>query len=714
MNKANIKNIIFILLLALVKIASGQSYIDSLFVELKNTNEDGKKTDLLFEIANEYQYHFLDSSIIFLNKALNIAMQSEDIERIKKILLQTGKFYLYNADIEAAREVLDKCLLYANADADKKAQGNVLHLIDYSYYADYDFPNALNYYYEALKIRESIKDSAAIGATKNNIGLIFWQLHQYYKALFYLKQSLEIGLKYNDLNVIGSGYTNLGMIYSQINKIDSSNIFFKKSLKISKQIDNVMYISSDYTNIGANFIIQDQHDSAKYYLTKAYNLEKNIGREFYLATITSNLCNIYLKNQMYDSAMILNSIAEQKSLTINAIDLLEYIYDLKAQIYFNIGDYKQAYIFSRIHDKYADSLYNENIFERITTLENQFSLKKKQEEIDFQELLLERQKFELKAQKRSMLYLKLFILSLIVFGFIIAWTLVKNIKAYKLLEIKSQKIELQSQKIKHQNTVIGAYNEEIKSSLKYAGDIVSALLPQKSELQKSFNIFTIFYPKEIVSGDFYQYFETNNSHIFIVGDCSGHGVPGALLATLTMRIINRIVNSYKIIDPLLIMEKLDSEFRTTLKQEQELNSDGVDLGIVKICNKTGNDNLIKVNFSGAHRDLYYFDFSTNTLQKIKGTRGYVGIPLNLKQEFSSNQIELSKNTMLYLFTDGYVDQCNNNQRKIGRKMIEQKMIEFSNLEIDHQKNAFQSFFNDWKQEHFQIDDATFVGLRLGK
>lgn len=110
------------------KIALGQSYIDSLFIELKNTNEDSKKTDLLFEIATEYQYFCLDSAILFLKRALFIAIHNEDNERIKKILLQTGKFDLYNTDIEATRKVFDKCLVYANADGDLKTQGNILHL----------------------------------------------------------------------------------------------------------------------------------------------------------------------------------------------------------------------------------------------------------------------------------------------------------------------------------------------------------------------------------------------------------------------------------------------------------------------------------------------------------------------------------------------------------------------------------------------------------
>lgn len=695
-----------------VTVSKSQSKTDSLFEVLKNVQNPQEKTDILFQIADELQYINIDSAILFLNDALNIASSNKLDEYIKKILIQRGRLYLYSSNTIDAFADFDKCLVFANATNDKKTQGTILHLKAYSYFIDYDYPNALDHYFEALNIRESINDSTGIAATKNNIGLIFWQLHQYHKALKYLKESLDIGIKYNDYNVIGSGYSNIAIIYSQIDKIDSSNIYFKKSLSISFKAGDPMYISSDYTNIGANYILQQQYDSAKYYLTKAYNIEKNIGREFYLATITSNLSDYYYVNNMYDSAIYYNLFAEQKSLKIRAIDLLEYLYDIRAKIYFDQKKFKEAYIFSRIHNQYKDSLYNENIADRIATLENQFTLEKKQEEIDFQDLLLQQQKLEIDTQKKSMLYLKLFIISLIVLGFIVVWIFIKNIKAYKLLQIKSEKIENQNKKIEEQNKVISNYNEEIKASLRYAGDIVTALLPQQSELEKKFDIFTIFYPKEIVSGDFYQYFDISDGHIFVVGDCSGHGVPGALLATLTMRILNRIIHSYNIDEPNEIIKRLDTEFKKTLKHDKELNADGVDIGIIKISSCKKNKDKIEVNFSGAHRDLYFYNEEENSIDKISGARGFVGGPLFVKQNFNSQKLMLNKETKFYIFSDGFVDQSNNDRTKIGTKRLRSKILEFAPLEIANQKKEFEMFFNNWKQEHFQIDDVTFVGFKI--
>jgi PAS domain S-box-containing protein len=269
-----------------------------------------------------------------------------------------------------------------------------------------------------------------------------------------------------------------------------------------------------------------------------------------------------------------------------------------------------------------------------------------------------------------------------------------------------------------------AKNKSITSSIEYAHRIQSAILPEKS----NFNIgyaesFVLYLPKDIVSGDFYWYAQKNNFVIIGAIDCTGHGVPGALMSVIGYSNLNKIVMEQGITDPATILERLDIEVKNTLRQ-QEGNSqsrDGMDLALCSLDMNTG-----KLYFAGAHRPLYFVpkiqensnqDINQDSNQSIieyKGTALPIGGNFMYKNSLSyiTHEIQLQKGDTCYIFSDGYPDQFGEEKgQKYMTRRIKNKLIEIQPYDLETQKNILQEEFLAWKGKHKQMDDVLFIGMR---
>lgn len=691
---------------------SAQYNVDSLLNLYSNSKDANKKIELLEEISNELTYYSIDSALYYTSLAIDLALTNKIDEQIIRQMIRLGRFQTLISDFESARKTLNTCLIYANAAGDEKSKGTILHSIAYGYFYEFQYIEALNYYFEALTIREKIQDSSGIAATNNNIGLIYWNLRQYNQALIYFEDALEMYEAIGNLGGVGTCYSNCGMIYSELGNIDSALYFFRNSLKISLELQDYSYIATDYANIGVAFVKKQMFDSAKIFLVRAYNIEKEFDNAYNFAIVTLNLADVYVSENKLDSALSFLYSSENKAKEIHAVDVLEGVYNQIARIYYKRGLFKEAFNFLDLHVKYKDTVFDEDVAEQITELEHQFSVEKKNEEIQFQELLLEQQETKLETQKKSLFYLKLFIISLLIFGFVTIWFFVKNKKSYKLLENRNDEIMSQKEKIEEQNIIITNQNVAIKSSITYASDIIVAMLPNENEIDLYFENYIFFSPKEIVSGDFYQMYVKNEDIFFILADCAGHGVPGALLSMLNIRILNRLINVYELSDPSEIIKELDNELSKSLMKEGEENKDVIDLGIIKFSKKLNDGNELKVQYSGASRDLVYYNPDTKMLERQTAVKSFVGGPAILKQTYITHEFLLPLDTVFYLYTDGVVDQTNKENIKLGRKRLVNKIEDIAILPIVEQGKKMDNLFLEWNTDYAQIDDITFIALKF--
>ncbi|OJJ20352.1 hypothetical protein BKI52_17975 [marine bacterium AO1-C] len=264
--------------------------------------------------------------------------------------------------------------------------------------------------------------------------------------------------------------------------------------------------------------------------------------------------------------------------------------------------------------------------------------------------------------------------------------------------------------------ILDLQNHLITDSIVYAQNIQQAILPTPATLKECLNeYFLIYWPKDIVSGDFYWLFEhtvpqTQETFTFIaVIDCTGHGVPGAFMSLIGYQMLDEIVKEKRVLEPHLILECLDKLIIDSLKQKESDNTEGMDVCMCRL--KKLPDGYTEVHFSGARRDLVYVEH--NMLSKIKGDRTSIGgyFEGNHKR-FKNNVITLAPGTLLYLSSDGMADMPNAKRRSFSSKRLEELLKTNAPLPLVKQKQAVIQAINTHKGKQEQRDDVTLLAIKL--
>ena len=273
--------------------------------------------------------------------------------------------------------------------------------------------------------------------------------------------------------------------------------------------------------------------------------------------------------------------------------------------------------------------------------------------------------------------------------------------------------------VAHDLTEIKAIEREIKEknlklndSINYAQRIQTAILPTNETLKNYFNDSFIFYKaRDVVSGD-YPWFKANTDGIYVAAvDCTGHGVPGALLSFIGYFLLNNIVNSNPNDDSAKLLNKFDAEVKMTLKQKDGRQSthDGMDIGLCKFSN-----DLKHLSFAGAHRPLYIM--RGDKLLSFKGDRRPIGgIRHRTKElsDFTNHSIDLIKGDRIFIFSDGLSDQFKEGSlEKFQEKQVRQIIQESHDLSMANIHNLFEQRLSKWQGSYRQIDDMLLIGIEI--
>ncbi|MCC5943419.1 MAG: SpoIIE family protein phosphatase [Bernardetiaceae bacterium] len=272
-----------------------------------------------------------------------------------------------------------------------------------------------------------------------------------------------------------------------------------------------------------------------------------------------------------------------------------------------------------------------------------------------------------------------------------------------------EQVEQSNNMIGEQNKRLNAKNTYIKSSIDYAQRIQSAILPEKIPLEKA---FVLYQPKDIVSGDFYWAHQEGHKTWIAVGDCTGHGVPGAMLSMLSISLLDRLKKELQLSSPAEILSHLDNEVRITLRQEKGNNNDGLDISLCLIDTQKK-----QITFSAARNPLYIIAAKNpEKVIEIKGAKRSIGGKVAKKLvPFVDALYDYEPNTCCYMSSDGYRDQFGGSKnKKLGSKKLKELLLEFypQNAEIQHK--ALKTYLETWRKEgnESQIDDICLLGMRL--
>jgi len=290
-----------------------------------------------------------------------------------------------------------------------------------------------------------------------------------------------------------------------------------------------------------------------------------------------------------------------------------------------------------------------------------------------------------------------------------------------------QKVVERTTEIQLQKEVIEEKNKDITASITYALKIQEAILPREEELRSSLNDYFVYYkPRDIISGDFYWFSKRDNLIFIAVADCTGHGVPGALMSMLGNSFLNEIVNEYHVFNPAEILDLLRLKVIKTLRQRETNTKDGMDISICVI-----NTEMRELNYAGAFNPVYItskikdtasmaFEVYVNEhvpekyLKILPADRFPVGIVEGQNNDmFTNKKYQYYEGDCLYLFSDGLADQFGGAQgKKYKTKQLKDLLLKVSRYEMDLQQLSISEEFENWKGVHEQVDDILIIGIKL--
>jgi serine phosphatase RsbU (regulator of sigma subunit) len=277
---------------------------------------------------------------------------------------------------------------------------------------------------------------------------------------------------------------------------------------------------------------------------------------------------------------------------------------------------------------------------------------------------------------------------------------------------QQQKIFAQNQEILRQKNEVEDFNKQLQSSVQAALTIQQAVFPYQTKLAKLLKNYFIFSrPRDVVSGDFYWLNEINGKTLLIVGDCTGHGIPGAFMTLIGCTLLDKIVRVWDITEPNLILARLHEEIRTVLRQEETNNYNGMDVAVMLLEKLP--QSQTKITFSGAKNGFYFvLKENPNVIEEIKGSRKGIGGIQNKNISFDTHELVLPKDSWIYAGTDGYADQCNPERKKFNNSNLKEMILQASRFEAKEQETFFSNNLNQFQKNALQRDDILWIGVKV--
>ena len=736
--------------------------VDSILYYYNKAFDIANKNELPYYKAEAYHglgrvYSALnqpDTALVILKKAANYRRDANDLIGLNKTLTNLGEVYLrLNQNIEGLQNAKEAIAVGKKANYDRGVGiaymngGRFLKNIGKN-------EEAIEYYQEASKYFAKIKFDAGIGMCYNNLAAVYYGIEQMPFAIEYYRKSMDLQMRLGNKQDYADAAMNLGSIYSGFNRrnvirtyqnFDSMFFHYTNALEIYREIKNPVGEVKALINIGIGYFMKDQFKLAKETFDNAYKkaeqnnlmteiivLEKSYGIMYHKMGDFKKAKEYYNKAYPY---IIKSNLREEEmnwyqDMAINSDSLKEY---------------KEALRYFQKYMELTDTLREENIQKTIAQLSMRYGSELKDQEIaagnERQKLMQEKND---EMQKR-LLYIVIGLIFIGAMLLLVFYSFVQKRKANKLLvsrneEIMQQKeeIEVQRNQVMSQKNIIEEQQTNILDSIHYACRIQEAILPQEETIQEFFqdNLFVLFKPRDIVSGDFYWLGKKGNKKIVVAADCTGHGVPGAFMSMLGTAFLNEIVassdSSLKSSDILnQLREYVIVSLRQTGKSGEQ--KDGMDISLfmydeeTKILDFAGANNpLLIVRKKDVYQEIQESErikvqdfISESDTQEFKviqisGDKMPIGI-YSEQKPFESISIPIQKGDAIYTFSDGYQDQFGGEKnKKFMIKRLKQLLVDMNSLSMNNQKQVLDKTILDWiKQgDTEQVDDVLVIGLHL--
>jgi serine phosphatase RsbU (regulator of sigma subunit) len=666
------------------------SQLDSFSLALAKENNSIKKIDILLEASKTYSNSEL--SLQFSKQAYSLAIKTDDKISLAKAADQLS-IELYKA------ELFDSIPYYQEiAITNFKLRNNVDGLFKVllkkaKFLKKINKPEkAFDVYKELIDLAEKSESNLMLAEVYENMGLLFSSIKDIEKSISYFSKSLKLYSKIKDWKGIAKCYLNLGNSNSSKGYTDLAIECFEKGLEIDAKYNNNEKKAEFLSGIGTVYFNLSNNEKALYFYKEALKVQE-IMKPNEVVFLKNNIAVVLMDLERYKEAK--PYLIEAYYSSDNARTKADYAFNL-AQMFEHLDDYKSAIDFMDTYVRLNDSLNNAIYTKNLSETEAKYQNEKREE----QNILLSER---LKNKSLQIYFALAAILLLLGLAFFIFRGLRQKNKANIALSDKNKIIEEKSLLVEEQH-------KDITDSIKYAQRIQQAILPPDKLWNNILPQSFVFYqPKDILSGDFY-WIEETTEHIFIAAaDCTGHGVPGALMSIVNYNLLNRAVLEHGLTNAGAILDSVNKYLTLSLHQTYQESAvrDGMDVSLCVINKKTK-----KMDFAGAFNSIYLI--RNNAIQEFIPDKQPVGafIEDNIKL-FTSQSFQLLENDVVYMFTDGYADQFGGPKgKKYKYKQLQHLLLSSYTKPFDEQNQIFKSAINDWKGSLEQVDDILLLGYKI--
>jgi serine phosphatase RsbU (regulator of sigma subunit) len=562
------------------------------------------------------------------------------------------------------------------------------------YQTQQDYPTALKYSNEAYSIAIQEKDTNIITESLLTLANIYWSTNDVQKSKRYYESALNISVKNKDYESAAYSLYGYGIIYFVNDSTLPALHKFHEALAYAKKTkNNSTLMSAIYMEIGIlNYYKFRNLDSAKYYYekTNAIAIANNDNMQIGISSML--LSDIASSKKDLKSAKEILSIAVEKIKAFNDYNRLNQIYSRIAVIDANTNNFKSAY--KNLLEAYSlkDSVVTQDKTKEITTLKLNSEFEKEKEVLALkkqQEQAILNQKIHSEHVVNYFLYATAGLFLLVA---------IATFRSYRIKQKSNSLLEAKNKEIEHQKS-------EIVDSINYAKRIQTATLGSPERVVELYNnAAVIFQPKDIVSGDFYWFHKIGNRFMFSVADCTGHGVPGAMMSMIGNNGLNDAVKEKGITDPAKVLEHLSLQVHTNFNKNVTEIKDGMDITFCEL-----NTDTKVLEFAGAINPLIICKWNGEIVE-IKGDKQFIG---QKDSAYTNHSIQLEKGDCVYIMSDGFVDQFGgSNNKKFKISNFKSLLPTINSHEAQYQAGFLTSTINDWKGTTEQTDDICVMVVKI--
>ncbi len=703
----------------------------------------------------------LKEALEYYKKSLEIRESLKDYPGIAQSYNNIATLYQSNGDIPKAIEFFNLSLSIRIRMKDKEGMAN--SYLNLGYLSDKlgDFSKALEYYQKSLKFCEEINDKKGMAGVLINIGIILDNnLDEPEKAMMNYRKSIPFSQQVGDKENEAKALNNIGVVFqkqaAKLKKVSSPNIFvtlktdsalyyFRKSLKIREGQQYEVGIAHSFNCIGEVYeFVGDLQKAEEFYL-KSLLMREKLGDKKDLAFSLVSTAGIYYKLGDHFKSKKYALEALKISNELGFPDNIGRSAEVLNNLYYAEGDYKGSLTAFKLYIRMRDSIQNQEAKKEMVKQQFQFEYESKVHAdsiVAAQEKRVVNARFKQEQTQRYALYGGVSLL--LVFGGVMYNRFRITRKQKQIIQTQMNWVQEQKEMVDEQKQLVDKKNKEILSSIEYAKRIQATILPPVEEVEKLLpDSFVLYLPKDIVAGDFYwmkqvqpedskigqfenekgganeknQPFNPSDSIILIAAcDSTGHGVPGAMVSVVCSKAMDKAVKEFQLSSPSEILDKVAElvieDFSRNNTKGDEIK-DGMDASLLALYlpGFTDPTELVHVEWAGANNSLAIIK-PNGELTEIKADKQPIGKTEVLKP-FTLQQLELSKGSCLYLYTDGYHDQFGGAKgKKLTKTRFKELLVSISHLPMKKQKEKLQSFLNEYKKSEEQVDDICVIGIRI--